>query len=296
MELRVLRYFLAVANEGGITRAAQALHVTQPTLSRQLMDLEEELGQQLLNRETHTVSLTPEGVLLCKRAEEILAMVHKTKEEFDAIGQNLAGTIYVGGGECEAMRSVVEAMADFHAQYPEVVFNFHTCVAEDVMERVENGLLDFGVLLEPADTAKYERLALPVRDRWGVLMRRDHPLAQKEAVTREDLMGVPLSCPRRDVRNKAVGSPYLPWFQGHLKARQVVAVHNLIYNASLLVEQGMGCALTLEAGSVREGSDVCFRPLEPPVESSSCVVWKRGQVFSKAASRFLKTLQERFQG
>ena len=187
MELRLLRYFLAVARENSFTRAAHYLHVTQPTLSRQMMDLEEELGQKLLNRETHHITLTPEGMLLRRRAEEIMALVQKTEAEFNAIGENVSGDVYIGGGESKAMDLVADAISELHEDYPGICWHLYTGVAGDVMERLDNGLLDFGVLLQPVDIASYDSIALPVKDAWGVLMRRDNPLAEKESVTPEDL-------------------------------------------------------------------------------------------------------------
>ena len=296
MELRLLRYFLAVARENSFTRAAKYLHITQPTLSRQLMDLEEELGQKLLNRETHYITLTPEGMLLRKRAEEILAMVQKTEAEFNSIGENIAGDIYIGGGESEAMNLVADAITELHEAYPDIRYHIYTGVAGDVMERLDNGLLDFGVLLQPVDIARYDSVALPAKDKWGVLMRRDNPLAEKESVTPEDLRKLPLICSRRDLRNKAVRNPYAEWFGDDLDKLNIAAVHNLIYNASLLVERGLGCALTLEHRNNIAGDKLCFRPLNPMLESGSCIVWKKYQVFSKAAEVFRERLVEKFAG
>lgn len=295
MELRLLRYFLAVARENSFTRAAKYLHITQPTLSRQLMDLEEELGQKLLNRETHYITLTPEGMLLRKRAEEILAMVQKTEAEFNSIGENIAGDIYIGGGESEAMNLVADAITELHEAYPDIRYHIYTGVAGDVMERLDNGLLDFGVLLQPVDIARYDSVALPVKDKWGVLMRRDNPLAGKDSVTPEDLKELPLICSRRDLRNKSVRNPYAEWFGGYFDKLNVVAVHNLVHNASLLVERGLGNALTLEPKNVVRDK-LCFRPLNPPLESGSSIVWKKYQVFSRAAEAFLERIREKFGG
>lgn len=296
MELRLLRYFLAVARENSFTRAAHYLHVTQPTLSRQMMDLEEELEQKLLNRETHHITLTPEGMLLRRRAEEIMALVQKTEAEFNAIGENVSGDVYIGGGESKAMDLVADAISELHEDYPGICWHLYTGVAGDVMERLDNGLLDFGVLLQPVDIASYDSIALPVKDAWGVLMRRDNPLAEKESVTPEDLRKLPLICSRRDLRNKAVRNPYAEWFGDDLDKLNIAAVHNLIYNASLLVERGLGCALTLEHRNNIAGDKLCFRPLNPMLESGSCIVWKKYQVFSKAAEVFRERLVEKFAG
>ncbi len=294
MELRLLRYFLAVARENSFTGAAKYLHVTQPTLSRQMMDLENELGQKLLNRKTHRITLTPEGMLLRKRAEEIMTMVRKTEAEFSSIGENIAGDVYIGGGESEAMNLVADTICELHEEYPDIRYHLYTGVASDVMERLDNGLLDFGVLLQPVDIAKYDSIALPVRDKWGVLMRRDNPLAARKSVTPEDLRKLPLICSRRDLRNKSVRNPYAEWFGGDFDKLNVVAVHNLVYNASLLVERGLGNALTLEPGNNIARGRLCFRPLNPPLESGSGIVWKKYQVFSKAAGVFREKIQDKF--
>ncbi len=293
MELRLLRYFLAVARENSFTRAARYLHVTQPTLSRQMMDLEEELGQKLLNRDSHNITLTPEGMLLRKRAEEIMAMVRKTEAEFNSIGENVAGNLYIGGGESRAMELIADIIAELHESYPDIQFHLYTGVASDVMERLDNGLLDFGVLLQPVDIARYDSISLPVKDTWGVLMRRDHPLANRGSVTPDDLRHQELICSRRDPRNPSVRNPYVEWFGGSLEKLHVVAVHNLIQNASLLVERGMGTALTLKPKNIN-GDKLCFRPFQPKLESGSSFVWKKYQVFSKAAELFLDRVREHF--
>lgn len=292
MELRLLRYFLAVAREGGFTRAAHYLHVTQPTLSRQLMDLEEELGQPLFNREKRRVTLTPEGRLLRRRAEEILAMVQKTEAEFNSIGTNIGGDVHIGGGESRAMELIADTISELHGEYPDIRFHLYTGVAGDVMERVDNGLLDFGVLLQPVDLHRYDSLMLPVRDCWGILTRRDNPLAKLKTVAPGDLLNVPLICSRRDLRSNFVRNPYAEWFGANFEKLHVVAVHNLIRNAALLVIRGLGSAITIEAAE--QGSrELCFRPFAPRLESGSSLVWKKYQVFSPAAGLFLDRLRQR---
>ncbi len=293
MELRLLRYFLAVAREQSFTRAARYLHVTQPTLSRQLMDLEEELGQRLLNRETHTITLTPEGRLLRRRAEDILSLVDKTASDFRAMGESIAGDIYLGGGESKAMSLLADTLAELHADYPDIRYHLYTGVAGDVLERLDKGLLDFGVLLQPIDTSGYDSLTLPVRDRWGILMPREHPLAAREAITVSDLKDTELICPRLEPSHKAVGNPYADWFGQELPHLRIVAIHTLLGNASLLVERGLGLLLTIEPPHP-QGRRLCFRPLSPPVFSGTCLVWKRYQVFSQAAATLLNRLREQF--
>ena len=197
MEIRVLRYFLAVAREGNITGAANSLHLSQPTLSRQIKDLEEELGKPLLVRKSHRVALTPEGVLFRKRAEEIISMVDKTEAEFSAMQNTISGDIYIGGGETQAIRQIAAILRNLRESYPEIHYHLYSGNAEDVTERLDKGLLDFGILIQPADLTKYDSLNLPAKDIWGVVMRKDSPLAEKEFIEKEDLLHVPLICSRQ---------------------------------------------------------------------------------------------------
>ena len=294
MELRVLRYFLAVAREGSVTQAARRLHVTQPTLSRQLKDLEDELGQKLFTRGSHQVSLTAEGMLLRQRAEEILEIVSKTQAEFSS-GRRIAGEVYVGGGESEAMSLVAETIRDFRQDYPEVKFNLYSGNAEDVMERLDRGTLDFGVLIQPVDISKYDSLTLPVTDTWGLVVRKDHPLAAKAAIEPHDLAGVPLLFSRQVLGNNGpVRNPCLEWLGAEVANLNIVATYNLMYNAALMVRAGVGCAVTLDRLlNVTAHSDLRFRPFRPKLVSSLDIVWKRHQIFSAAAAAFLERLRRR---
>ncbi len=295
MEIRVLRYFLAVARERNITGAANYLHLTQPTLSRQIHDLEEELGQQLLIRKSHRVELTPEGVLLRKRAEEIIAMVDKTEAEFASMEDTVSGDIYIGSGETQAIRQIAELIKDLGEAYPNIHYQLHSGNAEDVTERLDKGLLDFGILIQPADLTKYDYLDLPARDRWGVIMRKDSPLAEKEAIEKNELLEIPLLCSRQVVGSRHSENKFAEWFGTDYEKLNIVATYNLMYNAAILVEAGVGYALTLDKlANTSEDSVLCFRPLRPELESGLNVVWKKYQVFSPAAELFLKTLKERF--
>ena len=295
MEIRVLRYFLAVAREMNITGAANYLHLTQPTLSRQIHDLEEELGQQLLIRKSHRVELTPEGVLLRKRAEEIIAMVDKTEAEFASMEDTVSGDIYIGSGETQAIRQIAELIKDLGEAYPNIHYHLHSGNAEDVTERLDKGLLDFGILIQPADLTKYDYLDLPARDRWGVIMRKDSPLAEKEAIEKNELLEIPLLCSRQVVGSRHSENKFAEWFGTDYEKLNIVATYNLMYNAAILVEAGVGYALTLDKlANTSEDSVLCFRPLRPELESGLNVVWKKYQVFSPAAELFLKTLKERF--
>ena len=295
MELRVLRYFLAVAREGTIVRAAKFLHVTQPTLSRQLQDLEEELGQQLFLRSNRSITLTPEGMFLRKRAEEILEIVNRTESDFNAMGENIGGSVHIGGGESRAMKLIAETIRELRADYPDIRYNLYSGNAEDVMERLDKGILDFGILIQPVDISKYDCITLPVKDLWGVVMRRESPLAAKQSVTLGDLRELPLICSRIDVRRSAVKNACAGWFGKSFEKLNIVATYNLIYNAALLVEAGVGYALSLDGLVDATGNHaLCFRPLEPTLESGLNIVWKKYQVFSKAAEVFLARLQRRF--
>lgn len=289
MELRVLRYFLAVAREESISAAAASLHLTQPTLSRQLMDLEAELGKTLFVRGNRKVTLTQDGVFLRKRAHEILDLVERTQSAFRHSEEALSGDVYVGGGESDAMRLVARAAGALQAAHPQVHFHLYSGNADDVGERLEKGLLDFGILIGTADLTKYDYLQLPCYDTWGVLMRRDSPLAAKAGIHPEDLWGRPLIVSRQAM----IKSNLSNWLRQDIGALNIVSTYNLLFNASLMVEEGLGYALALDR-LINTGGDspLCFRPLEPVLHSELYVVWKKYQVFSKAAEAFLSLLRE----
>lgn len=295
MDIRVLRYFLAVAREGSVTRAAHSMHVTQPTLSRQLIDLEEELGQKLFIRSNHSISLTTAGVLLRKRAEEIMEMMHKTESEFYAMGENICGDIYIGGGETEAMRQVAIVANDLQSDYSGVHYHIFSGNAEDVIERLDKGMLDFGVLIQPVDISKYDYITLSAVDTWGLVMKKDSQLAQKTTITRSDLLGKPLICSRQATQKITEKNEYAQWFGDSWKELNIVATYNLIFNAALLVEEGMGYLITLDKLLNLTGSgNLCFRPFEPRLESKLNLVWKKGQIFSTAAQFFLERIRDEF--
>lgn len=287
MELRVLQYFLAVAREQNISAAAQSLHLTQPTLSRQLRELEEELGKQLMIRGSRKITLTEEGMLLRKRAEEILELVGRTEQEIMQSDDTVSGDIYIGTGETDGVRQLVRAANQLQRNYPGIRFHIVSGDAVDVCERLDKGLLDFGVLLGDIDKIRYHYLELPMKDTWGVLMRRDSPLALRQTVSPRDLWDKPLILSRQ-ADNK--GGLYR-WLRKDPSELHTVATYNLIYNASLMVDEGMGYAFTLDKLVNTNGSNLCFRPLEPRLELGMYLVWKRSQVFSKAAELFLAELQ-----
>lgn len=295
MELRVLKYFLAVAREGSFTRAANNLHVTQPTLSRQLMDLEYEVGQKLLIRGKNNVTLTQEGMLLRKRAEEILSLVNKTEDELGAIGNDISGEVYIGGGESKAMELIARVIKDLQTECPFIRYHFHSGNAEDVTERLDKGLLDFGILLQPVDISKYESVSLPIKDVWGVVVRKDDPLAEKKIIRKQDLQNIPLLFSRQLIGSNQQENAINKWFGKDYEALNIAATYNLIFNAALLVEEGVGCAVTIDnLVNRQEHSNLRFIPFEPKLESALNIVWKKRQVFSKAAELFLEKIQERF--
>ncbi len=287
-----MKYFLAVAREGSITGAANSLHLTQPTLTRQLQELEKELGQKLLIRGKYKISLTPEGLILRKRAEEIIEMVEKTEAEFQSISETVSGDIYIGGGESDAFKYIAKVIKELQAEYPKIKFHIYSGNAEDVTEKLDRGLLDFGVLIQPIDLSKYDYIPMPEKDIWGLLMRKDNPLAEKSEIKLEDLMGVPLLASRQMSPKYSKDSGFLDWFGDKFDQLNITATYNLIYNAAIMVETGVGCAVTLDKlANTSQNSKICFRPLSPRLDSGLDIVWKKNQVFSPAAKLFLERLQ-----
>lgn len=295
MELRVLRYFLTIAREGSITNAANVLHVTQPTLSRQIHDLEEELGQRLFVRGSRNMSLTAEGMILRKRAEEIISMVDKTEAEFHSMSNVVSGDIYIGGGETEAVKLIAQIVCELRTAYPEIHYHLYSGNAEDVTERLDKGLLDFGLLIQPADISKYDYLNIPAKDTWGVIMRKDSSLAEKETIRKEDLLNVPLICSRQVISKERHRNEFAEWFGEDFDKLDIVTTFNLVYNAAIMVEAGVGYAITIDKiANTTESSSLCFRPLRPQLDSGLNVIWKKDQVFSAAAELFLEKLREHF--
>ena len=289
MDLRTLRYFLAVAREGTISAAAQSLHVTQPTLSRQMMELEDELGASLFARGRRRIALTEEGRFLEQRAEEMVALAERTLAEFRAPEDGVSGEVAIGGGETDAMRFVARAAVRVREASPQVTFRLFSGNAQSVAERLEQGLLDFGLFVEPADPADYEFLRLPAADTWGLLTRRDGPLAGRPCVRPADLAGLPLLVSDRDMVANAIAG----WAGQDGERLRYAARYNLLFNAALMVEEGLGHALCLDK-LARTGPDspLCFIPLEPRLEVGLIVVWKKRQHFSRAAAAFLEGLRE----
>lgn len=283
MELRVLRYFLEAAREGNITHAAERLHISQPTLSKQLKELERELGKKLFIRGNYSVRLTDEGMLLRKRAEDILDMVDKTEKEFRALGEITGGDVRIGCAESDGMKYLARRVKSLRERYPRFRLHLYSGNTEDISERLDRGLLDFAVLAQEVDLSKYNDLELPAADTWGVVMRKDSPLAKKEAVRMEDLLNLPLICSRQGITED-----YPKWFGEKVDTLNIVATFNLAYNAGILVREGMGYLITFDK-LIHTGadSDLCFRPLAPALETRLYFVWKKYQVFTPAAELLL---------
>ncbi len=288
MELRELKYFLAVAREQSISKASASLFVTQPNLSRQMQNLEKEIGQQLFIRGAKKITLTEAGLLLKKRAEEIIELYNKTESELTAPVTDMSGDIHIGGGESYVLSLIAKAVKAAQSEFPRVKFHLFSGDSATVSERLDKGLIDFGIFIEPFDVSKYDYIRLPLHDIWGVLMRKDSPLAQKENITPEDLWDKPIIISRQANGRNMISD----WFRKNTEELNIVATGNLLYNMSLLVEEGIGYAVCLDKIINTNGSNLCFKPLYPELISHLDIAWKKYQVFPKCAELFLKRLQE----
>ena len=271
MELRVLRYFLAVAREQNITAAAETLHVTQPTLSKQLMELEKELGRTLFIRGNRKITLTEDGMFLRKRAQEITELVDKTEAAFTADSETIVGEIFIGSGETEAIRYIAKSLSRLQALHPGVTFNLYSGNGEDVSERLDKGLLDFGLFVGMTD------------------LRKDDSLAKEESITPDMLPGLPLLCSRQAlIQNELSG-----WLGIAFEELNIIGTYNLIYNAAVMVEEGLGYAVCIDKlANTSEESPLCFRPFEPAMKVDMFIAWKKYQIFSAAAKKLLEILQD----
>lgn len=283
MELRILRYFLAVVREENISRAAEVLHMTQPTLSRQLSMLEDELDAQLFIRGKRFM-LTDAGVMLRRRAEEVVQLVDKIEDEFQE-QKDVGGTISIGSGGLYSSTVLPEIMEGFRKKYPRVQFELYTNNADNIKEQLDRGLLDFGLLLEPIDIAKYDYIRLKDVERWGIFMRTDSPLAQKEFITREDLQGIPLITTSRVSLQKEIAN----WFGGEFDELNIFATYNIITNVAMLVSSKAAHALTIEgAVNLFDPERLVFRPLYPKLCMTSVLAWKKFNPVFGAAGKFLE--------
>lgn len=289
MELRVLKYFLTVADEGNITRAADILHVTQPTLSRQLMELEDEMGTPLLVRGKRSVTLTDEGYLFKQQAETIVELSNKLEHTFRDQKDVICGTIRIGATEAVGGRVMADRMKEFRDRYQDVQFDLYNGMADNIKEMIEHGLLDLGLVMEPIDTSKFEYVRLPQKETWGILLRRDHELAKKESVTLDDIKKYPLIMPGRENAKEQI----LHWMHCEERHLNIPAYYNLLSNAALLVVAGMGCAVCLDGAlSIHADPELCFRKILPEHVTRSVLMWKKNHLFSQAVSLFIQTIQE----
>lgn len=290
MELRVLKYFLAVAREENFTRAAEQLHVTQPTLSRQIADLEAELGAKLFVRSNHSIVLTEDGMLLKRRAQEILSLADKTKLEFLNREESLEGNIAIGSGEFLSTGILAECIAAFRKKYPLVSYEVYSGNAGNIKDNIERGLLDLGLMTEPVDIRKYEFVSMPVKEQWSVLVREDSPLAAKECIKPQDLLGLPVILPT----NILVETVISKWLGSVREKVSVVAKGNLLYNEAMLAKSNIGAVITMRMNCEYDG--LRFVPLSPPLESTTALAWKKEQVFSSATAAFIEFAKKYISG
>ena len=288
MELRVLEYFLAVTREQSISGAAEFLHLSQPTLSRQLKDMEDELGKQLMIRGNRKITLTEEGMILRKRAEEILELVQKTEHEITVSDDIIAGDVYIGAGETDAVRLIAKAGKQLQSEYPDIHYHISSGDTTDVLESLDKGLIDFGLIFSTVDTSKYEYLEFPVKDVYGILMRKDSPLAEKTCISPKDLWDKPLICNRNIHDDDLLTS----WLGKSISELNICATYNLLFNASLMVDEGLGYAFALDKIiNTTDNGNLCFVPCEPELTADMSLIWKKYQIFPKAAKKFLEEFQ-----
>lgn len=287
VEIRVLKYFLAAAREENISRAAETLHITQPTLSRQISQLEEELGIKLFERGKH-LTLTEEGALLRRRAEEVTELVDKIESDFSAPSE-ISGRISIGEGALAASEILMRTMIRFREKWPGVQYEIYSNTSDYIKEQLDKGLCDFGLLLEPIDIEKYEFIRLPVKERWGISMMKEHPLAAKPYITKEELQDLPLITPSRLSMQKEITS----WLGEKIDYLNIFATSNLITNAHIMTDLGQICFMSVE-GAVdhMQSEKMVFRPLYPALELSSVLVWKRFQPLPAATAKFLEEFRD----
>ena len=290
MELRVLQYFLAVAEEENITKAAERLHLTQPTLSRQIAELESELGVRLFSRGSHGVQLTDDGLLLRSRAQALLALADRTRQDFQCKGDGLQGTVAVGSGEYRSTACLTDCIAAFRRRYPQVRYTLSSDNTVDICAGIERGLLDIGLVAEPVDVRKYDFLKMPVREEWGALVRADLPLGSKDVLTPEDFIGIPLIEPS----NASAVSLISHWLGDAADRVECIARGNLPYNAALLAQSNVGAAIGVRLPCRYAG--LRFIPLSPPMRGDTLLIWKRGQRFPAAVTAFIDFAKEYIKG
>ena len=290
MDVRVLRYFLAVAQEQSMTKAAELLHTTQPNLSRQLNELEESLGKKLFIRESRKIRLTEEGMFLRKRAKEIVELVDRTETDLSAFDEAVSGVVHIGAVETHVMRFLGDAMLELKSIHPEVSYNLYSESIAEITDGLNKGLLDFGVVVAPVDMEQYDYIKLPQNDRFGLIMRKDCPLAELPAIRPDDIKDYPVWVAHQQLEANALAG----WLGRDMSTLNIVSTFNLITTPAMLVEQGFGMAFTFDKlANTGPDSPLCFRPLEPTVEGDIYLVWKKYQMFSRPAKVFLEQVQKK---
>ena len=289
MDLRLLEYFLAVAKTGNITKAAEQLHITQPTISRQLMELEGMMGTPLMIRGKRQITLTDAGILFQQRAQEIIDLMDKTCRDIADQNDLVGGTVSIGCVESCVSRMLPEALEKYSALHPKVSYEIYSADGDDIREKLDRGELDFGILLEPVEAAKYDYLRLPYWETWGIVMRKDDLLAEKNAIGKEEVLSIPLILPRREIVQDNIAG----WFEVERNRLNIFAGHNLLNNAALLVEAGLGYAVCVGgAFEIRGGENLCFVPFTPERNTGHVMTWKKNRVFHSAASQFRDYIRE----
>lgn len=287
VELRTLRYFLAAAQEGNITRAADILHITQPTLSRQIMELERELGTTLMLRGKNGLTLTDDGLFFRQRAEKIVELADRLEQNFTERKSDVSGLIAIGASESVGSRLFARLIKRFSDKYPLIQFHLYNEMADNIKDRLEKGLVDVGLLLEPVDTSRYDFVRLSQKETWGILMRDDHPLAERKTIAPDEIAEYPLILPLRErVRNEI-----LNWMRKEEKDLTIPLSYTLLSNAALMVEAGLGCAFCLDGAlAIHSSPHLSFVPISPEHTTRSVLVWKKNQMFSPATALFIQEI------
>ena len=290
MELRVLKYFLAIAREENFTKAAQQLHITQPTLSRQIAQLEEELGVDLFVRSNHNIILTEDGMILKRRAQEILSLADKTKRDFLHKDENLEGVISIGSGEFLSTRCLTDCIAQFRRKHPLVRYEFYSGNAGNIRDQIERGLLDIGLMSEPIDIRKYEFISMPIKEEWGAFVREDSPLIDKDFIAPQDLVDIPLILPLGDFAESHIGK----WFGEYISQIDVIAKGNLLYNEAMMAQSNIGAVIGIRLKSNYDR--LRFIPLNPSLKIDTALAWKKEQIFSAATTAFIDFSKQYLKG
>ena len=290
MELRVLNYFLTIAREENFTRAARQLHVTQPTLSRQIADLEQELGVKLFVRSNHNIILTEDGMILKRRAQEILSLADKTKRDFLQKDEALSGTISIGSGEFRSTEYLAKIIAGFRRKYPNVTYEIYSGNANNIRDYIERGHLDIGLMSEPIDMRKYNFVNMPIKEQWGLFAPVDSPLSEKESISPEDLKGMSVVTATGDFNQSRIGK----WLGDCREQVEIAATANLPYNEAVQVKENIGVMLSINLNCTYE--NLRFIPLRPALEVSTALAWKKEQIFSATTSAFIDFASQYLKG